>query len=121
MFFQHAFGNGIFSSLYTKNIIFGLQLGPQLGVKNLLIFTIFASRAQKTRWEPQKLPKACPGRLQDPPKTSRMSLWTSTFCIFPTPYLLKTQKITEITMFYNCFLTKNTNINRNNDIESKRL
>ena len=82
MFFQHAFGNGIFSSFYTKNIIFGLQLGPQLGVKNLQIFVIFASRAQKTRWEPQKPVKACPGRLQDPPKTSKMSFWTSKICIF---------------------------------------
>ena len=61
MFFQHAFGNGIFSSFYTKNVIFGLQLGPQLGVKNLQIFIIFVSGAPKTRWEPQKPPKACPG------------------------------------------------------------
>ena len=71
MFFQHAFGNGIVSILYTKYVIFGLQLGPQLGVKNLQFFVIFASRAQKTRWEPQKPVKACPGRLQDPPKPRR--------------------------------------------------
>ena len=82
MFFQHAFGNGIFSNFYTKNEIFGVQLGPQLGVKNLQIFIIFVSGAPKTRWEPQKPPKACSGRLQEPPKASKMSFWTSKICIF---------------------------------------
>ena len=82
MFFQHAFGNGIFSNFYIKNVIFGVQLGPQLGVKNLQIFIIFVSGTPKTRWEPQKPPKACPGRLQDPPKASKMSFWTLKICIF---------------------------------------
>ena len=49
--------NAIFSIFETKNIIFWLQLGPQLGDKNLTIFVCFASRSQKTWWEPQNPPK----------------------------------------------------------------
>ena len=82
MFFQHAFGNDIFSKFYIKNVIFGVQVGPQLGVKNLQIFMIFVSGAPKTQWEPQQPPKACPGRLQELPKASKMSLWTSKICTF---------------------------------------
>ena len=93
MFFQHAFGNGIFSNVYTKNVILGVQLGPQLGVKNLQIFIIFVSGAPKTRWEPQKPPKACPGRLQEPPKASKMSFWTSKICIFLPQGYWKHKKI----------------------------
>ena len=33
--FSTCFWKRYFSSFYTKNVIFGLQLGPQLGVKNL--------------------------------------------------------------------------------------
>ena len=92
MFFQHAFGNGIFSSFYTKNVIFGLQLGPQLGVKNLSFFLIFASRTKKTRWEPQKPVKACPGRLQDPPKTLEDELLDVENLHVFAPRRLKTHK-----------------------------
>ena len=53
MFFQHAFGNGMFLSFYTKHVIFGLQLGPQLGVKSLPIFVIFASGTQKNDGSPK--------------------------------------------------------------------
>ena len=48
MFFQHALPNAIFSIFYTKNEIFELQLGPQLDVKNLSFFVMFASRSQQT-------------------------------------------------------------------------
>jgi len=82
MFFQPAFENDIFSNFYIKNVIFGVQVGPQLGVKNLHFFMIFVSGASKTQWEPQKPPKACPGRLQELPKASKMSFWTSKICTF---------------------------------------
>ena len=82
MFFQHAFGNGIFSSFYTKNIIFGLQLGPQLGVKNLQIFVIFASRAQKNPMGTPKAGQSLPWTPPGPSETSKMSFWTSKICIF---------------------------------------
>ena len=72
----------VFFQVYTEHVIFGLQLGPQLGVKNLQIFVIFASKAQKTRWEPQKPVKACPGRLQDNPKTPEDELQNVEICIF---------------------------------------
>ena len=43
MFFQHAFGICDFIIFYTTTHLFGLQLGPQLGVKNPSCFLIFVS------------------------------------------------------------------------------
>ena len=43
MFFHDAFENCNFSIFYLKYFIFGIQHGPQLGVKNILILVIFAS------------------------------------------------------------------------------
>ena len=57
MFFQRAFGNCIFSSFYIKNIIFGLQLGPQLGVKNLHFFSISHQELKKPDGNPKSQSK----------------------------------------------------------------
>ena len=58
MFFQHAFGICDFIIFYTTTHLFGLQLGPQLGVKNPSCFLIFVSWTEQTQWEPPKAPQS---------------------------------------------------------------
>ncbi len=87
-----------FKFLYQKCHFWG-PTQAQLSVKNLHIFIIFLSGAPKTRWEPQKPPKACPGRLQEPPKASKMSFWTSKTCIFLPQGYRKHKKYQKTSVF----------------------
>ena len=58
MFFQHVFAICDFIIFYTTTHLFGLQLGPQLGVKNPSCFLIFVSWTEQTQWEPPKAPQS---------------------------------------------------------------
>ena len=91
MFFQHAFGNDIFSKFYIKNVIFGVQVAPQLGVKNLQIFMIFVSGAPKTQWEPQKPHQSLPWTPPGASESLENELLDIENLHFSTPRLLKTQ------------------------------